>query len=223
MNAFLKLMLKGSAVSAMALTMAAVGCSDDDKDTKPGAGGESGGGKAGSATSGTTNGGDPGTDGGTGGVAGGAGPTDNGGASGADAGGAGGAAGANGISVARFCNDLTFGTQAAPMDTTLILEIGTGADKVTFTATTGECAPADGAACSSIVLGPDVPVALFDADDTTQVLYEGSINSEAGDNWIFFTDLSADDPPSPIAQGQAITNAACEDITFDDVYPPPAE
>jgi hypothetical protein len=216
MNAFFKLMLKGSVVSAMALTMAAVGCSDTDKETTPGAGGESGGGKAGSATGGsTTNGGDPGTDGGTGGVAAGAGPVDNGGA---DAGGAGGAGGANGVSVARFCNDLTFGTEADPMPTTLILEIGTGADKVSFTATTGECAPADGAACSSIPLGPNVPVALFDADETSMPLHEGEIDSADGDNWVFFTDLSEDADPSPVANGGVVTDKTCDEYTYADVY-----
>jgi hypothetical protein len=91
---------------------------------------------------------------------------------------------------------------------------------VTFTATTGACAPVDGAACTAIPIGPSVPVALFDADDTSAALYEGNVNSEDGDNWIFYTDLSEDAEPSPIAQGQAITNAACDDITYDDVYPP---
>jgi hypothetical protein len=224
MNAFLKLMLKGSAVSAMALTLAAVGCSDSDKETKPGAGGESGGGKAGSATTGgsssdagSTNGGDPGTEGGTGGVAGGAGPTD-GGAAGADVGGAGGAGGAGGVSVARFCNNLTFGTDADPMDTTLVLEIGTGASKVTLTATTGECGPIDGAACASIPLGPEVPVALFDADDLTMALYEGVIDSADGDNWVFYSDLSAGAEPSPIAAGGVVDDKTCDEYTYDDVY-----
>lgn len=226
MNAFLKLMLKGSVVSAMALTLAAVGCSDSDKETKPGAGGDSGGGKAGSATNGgsssdagTPNGGDPGTDGGTGGVAGGAGPTDNGGAAGADVGGAGGG-GAAGVSVARFCNNLTFGTEADPMDTTLILVIGTGADKVTLSATTGECAPADGAACASIPLGPEVPVELFDADDPTTALYAGEIDSADGDNWVFYSDLSEGAEPSPIAAGGVVDVdvKTCDEYTYADVY-----
>ena len=232
MNALFKIMLKGSAVSALALTMAAVGCSDADKETETGAGGEDGGGKGGTPSTGgsSTNGGE----GGAGATAPGgadAGGAEAGGAEagGADAGGAGGAE--SGVSVAKFCNDLTFGTEEAPMDTTFILEIGEGADKVTFTATTGECVPADGEACKTIPLGAKVPVALFDADDTSAPLYEGLIDSADGDKWIFNTGLetvedvtpACEEPPCtfPIAEGNTVKpEFTCEEITYDDVYPP---
>lgn len=239
MNAFLRLMLKGSAVSAFALTMAAVGCSDADKDTETAAGGEDGGGTGGKAsTAGSSNnGGDPSTKGGEGGAGattvGGAdaGGADAGGADagGADAGGAGGAAA--GLSVAKFCNDLVLGEAPNQEDTTLVLEVGTGADKVTFTATTGECVPADGVDCKSIPLGTDTPVTLFDADDLTTPLFEGLIDSEDGDKWIFNTTVetveevtdACDQPPCtfPIAEGNTVSaDFTCEEITYDDVYPP---
>lgn len=232
MNALFKMMLKGSAVSAIALTMAAVGCSDKDKDTETGAGGESGGGKAGtpSAAGSDSKGGEGGAGATTPGGAD-AGGADAGGADagGADAGGAGGADA--GLSVAKFCNDLTFGTEQNPMDTTFILEVGEGADKVTFTAKTGECVPADGEDCKSIPLGAEVPVALFDADDTSAPVYEGKIDSADGDKWIFNTTIetveevtaACDDPPCnfPVAEGNTVNaNFTCEEITYDDVYPP---
>ena len=241
MNAFFKLMLKGSAVSALGLVMAAVGCSDSDKETTPGAGGDSGGGKAGSpsAAGSSTDGGDPSTsDGGTaaGGVATTPGGAESGGAEaggaeagGAEAGGAaaGGAGGADGLSVAKFCNNLTFDPDIDndpniddAENTTFILEIGEGADKVTFTAATGTCVPADGNACKPIPLGAETPVVLFDADAPTTPLDSGSIDSADGDNWIFYTDVSAGADPAPIVQGEAVTDFTCEEITYDDVYPP---
>lgn len=230
MNTLLKLMLKGSAISAVALMMSAVGCSDDDKGTETGAGGESGGGKGGtpSVAGSTNNGGDSTTKGGEGGAgattpggadAGGAvsGGADAGGADagGADAGGAGGAD-AGGVSVAKFCNDLV---TIADEETTYILEIGEGANKVTFTAKTGVCVPADGVACKSIPLGPEVPVALFDAAAPTDVVASGTIDSADGDKWIFNTLVNAQDEAD--VDGNTVkAEFTCEEITYDDVYPP---
>ena len=233
MNAFFKLMLKGSALSALALVTAAAGCSDSNKDTTPGAGGDSGG-KAGSASqaggtskSGSTNAAGDGTGGASGGAtSGGAAATDagaggvtteTGGAGDGGAGGGGGAA--SDPAIARFCNDLTFGTQQNPTDTTMVLEIGEGADKVTFTATTGHCAPVDGAACTPIPIGTDVPVTLFDADNLTLVIDSGTIDTASGENWIFYTDLSTDAEPSPVVSGAPTTDVACKDVTYSDVYP----
>jgi hypothetical protein len=211
------------------MMMSAVGCSDSDKGTETGAGGESGGGKGGtpSAAGSTNNGGDSTDKGGQGGAgptpggadAGGAdaGGADAGGADagGADAGGAGGAD-AGGVSVAKFCNDLV---TLADEDTTYILEIGEGADKVTFTAKTGVCVPADGVACKSIPLGPEVPVALFDAEAPTEVVSSGTIDSADGDKWIFKTIVNAQDEAD--MDGNAVSDEfTCEEITYDDVYPP---
>jgi len=115
------------------------------------------------------------------------------------------------------------------MDTTFILVVGEGADEVTFTATTGECVPADGVACMPLPIGPAVPVAMFDADDTTTEVYSGVINSEDGDKWIFNTTTetvevvtdACEDPPCtfPVADGNTVSaNFTCEEITYDDVY-----
>ena len=230
MNACFKLMLKGSALSALALVTAAAGCSDSNKDTTPGAGGDSGG-KAGSASqaggmskAGTANAAGDGTGGTNGGaMSGGAAGTDAGAGGvttetgGAGDGGAGGAA--SDPAIARFCNDLTFGTQQNPTDTTMVLEIGEGADKVTFTATTGHCSPVDGAACTPIPIGTDVPVALFDADDLTTAIDSGTIDTASGENWIFYTDLSTDAQPAPVIAGAPTTEVACVDVTYSDVYP----
>ncbi|HEX2875424.1 MAG TPA: hypothetical protein VHP33_29435 [Polyangiaceae bacterium] len=222
-------MLKGSAASVFALTMAAVGCSDSDKDNETGAGGEDGGGKGGTpSAAGSSNGGESTGKGGEGGAGattpvGGAdaGGADAGGADagGADAGGAGGAGGADagGSAVAKFCNDLTFGTAQDPMDTTFILEIGEGASKVSFTATTGACAPA---ACSALPVGTDIPYALFDADAPETEIDGGTLDILDGEVLAFYTDLSDDAEPVPVAKALTfdISAAECKDITYTDVY-----
>jgi hypothetical protein len=228
MNAFLKLMLKGSAASVFALTMAAAGCSDSDKDNENGAGGEDGGGKGGTpSAAGSSNGGDAtgkGGDGGAGATTPGgadAGGADAGGADagGADAGGAGGAGGADagGTAVAKFCNDLTFGTDDAPMNTTFILEIGAGDDKVSFTATTGACSPT---ACIAVPVGADIPYALFDSDDPDTEIDGGTLDILDGEVLAFYTDLSAGAEPAPITKASTfdLELAECKDITYADVY-----
>lgn len=228
MNALLKLMLKGSAASVFALTMAAVGCSDSDKDNETGAGGEDGGGKGGTpSAAGSSNGGESTGKGGEGGAGattpvGGAdaGGADAGGADagGADAGGAGaGGADAGGTAVAKFCNDLTFGTEENPMDTTFILEIGAGDDMVSFTATTGACSPA---ACVGVPVGADIPFALFDADDPATEIHGGTLDILDGEVLAFYTDLSDAAEPAPVAAALTfdIELAECKDITYADVY-----
>jgi hypothetical protein len=230
MNALFKLALKGSALGAFALMTTTVGCSDSNKDETTGAAGMDGGGSSNNNQAGSGTG-PAGSDGGGttpvamgGGDAGGAPAVVEGGApavieGGAPAGGAGGAAA--GVAVAKFCNDLTFGTEANPMDTTMVLEVGEGADKVTFTATTGECAPADGDACTMIPLGADVPIALYDADDLTTVIFDGTIENLAGDNTVFYTDLSQDAEPAPVVAAFSTgEGTACEDVTYAQVYAP---
>jgi hypothetical protein len=227
MNPVLKLMLKGSAISAVALMMSAVGCSDSDKGTETGAGGESGGGKGGtpSAAGSTNNGGDSTGKGGEGGAGattpGGAdaGGADAGGADagGADAGGAdaGGAGGAAGIAVAKFCN----GTGLEDADLTYILKVGAGADEVTFTATTGTCAPAVGVECKAIPVGVEVPVALFDAAAPTVELYGGAIEIQDGEEVFFETTLDGNND-KVVAFTFEDSTPSCKDATYDDVYPP---
>lgn len=197
-----------------------------------GAGGEAPTPMAGAAGSvGPEGGGAPTVEGGAGGsAAGGA-----GGAGGDAAGGAGerpeivfsvGGDGAGGAAdeptVAKFCNSLTFDPDPDndpdiddQVDTTMVLEVGEGVDKVTFTALSGTCAPADGAECKAIPHGAEVPVALFDADDLTEPLDSGVIKSRGGASWIFYTDL---DEGQPIVGGAPIDSPACEEVIWEDVF-----
>jgi hypothetical protein len=241
MNALYKLMLRGSVVSALALLTAAVGCSDTDKEDETGAGGEPAGKAGSSSTAGSSSnpggaGGDAPTPtagtAGAGGAEGGAGPTGTTEGGAAGAGGAGsdrpeivfsaggdGAGGASDVpTVAKFCNSLTFVVDGEEADTTMVLEVGEGADKVTFTALSGTCAPADGAECKAIPHGADVPVTLFDADDLDTALDEGFIKSRGGASWIFYTDLTEGASPSPIVGGAPIDSPACEDVIWEDVF-----
>lgn len=229
MNTLLKLMLKGSAISAVALMMSAVGCSDDDKGTETGAGGESGGGKGGtpSVAGSTNNGGDSTGKGGEGGAgattpggadAGGAdaGGADAGGADagGADAGGAAGTGGAAGIAAAKFCN----GTGLENADLTYILKVGEGADQVTFTATTDTCDTAAGVECKAIPVGLEVPVALFDAAAPTVELYSGTTEIKDGEEVFFFTTLDDADNDKVEAFTFEEATPSCKDATFEEVY-----
>lgn len=227
MNALSKLVLKGSALSAFALALAAGCSSDDSKSETTGAAGESPSKGGSSSTAGKTGsdagesnggkgegGGDSGVEAGHPGVGlGGGAPAEGGAGGAADAGGAGGAGGAP--AVAKFCNTLQFGTA----DTTMILEVGTGAEKVTFTAMTGECVPADGDACVPIPSGAHVPLALFDADNTDAALDEKEAEVVSGDNWIFITNLDeSGSEPTPIIDGGALkaTAGTCEEFTYAD-------
>ena len=239
MNALLRLALKGSAIGAVALLTAAAGCSDSDKDDNDGAAGDS-------TTGGTTNGGSssnagdkgtPGGDKGTAGDDGNAGGTSNAGGDatgGVDNGAGGGTdivfaqggdanaggAGTGGPAIARFCNDLTIGPDDEHQEpTTLRLEIGEGADKVTFTATTGECAPADGEACAEIPTGTDVPIQMVDPSAPNLVLDSATATVRSGQNWLFYTDLTDEQEPQPIFNGGALESPVCDDIIYTDIYP----
>lgn len=245
MNALLRLMLRGSAIGALALVATAVGCSSDDTDDNPGAAGESDGGRSGG---GSSNGGTK-SDAGEPGMAG-EGPTPNGGSGGSSGSAQAGAGGDNvggetsfagapaigpgaeggspafgaggetstgtGPSVAKFCNTVSFGGD----DVTLILEVGAGSEKVTFTATSGECVPADGQECKEIPQGPDVPIALFDADAPTASLDEKVADVGAGEDWVFWTDLeTVDDDTNPVITGTTINQkvARCDEIVYADI------
>jgi hypothetical protein len=232
MNTLLKLMLKGSVVSAMALTMAAVGCSDSDKET-PGAGGDDGKGgsnaQAGETSkSGSTNGGDSGDAGakseggaaGDGGAeAGGA--AGDGGAQASGAAGEGGSGGASeGVASAKFCNTLEVDPDQDPetdnsVPATLILQVGEGADAVTFTATTGQCVPADGVACTVVPTGPEVSVQLFNATAPTVAIDAATVEIVDGERLLFFSDVDANGAIWNVAAaGEGVT---CEELTYADV------
>jgi hypothetical protein len=238
MNTLLKLMLKGSVVSAMALTMAAVGCSDSDKEKAPGAGGDDGKGgsnaQAGETSkSGSTNGGDSSNVGGggakaDGGAAGDGGAKSEGGAAGnggAEAGGSAGEGGSGGASdgnaTAKFCNTLEFDPDQDPetdnsVPATLILQVGEGADAVTFTAITGQCVPADGVACKVVPAGPDVLVQLFNATAPTVAVDAAPLEILDGERLLFFSDLDDDNAAiwNVAAANEGVT---CEELTYDDV------
>jgi hypothetical protein len=245
MNAFFKLVLKGSAIGALSLVAVAAGCSDSSDDNKgdDAAGGDNSttGGKnntggsnsnagkdgAQAGDTSTPQGGDTSTMGGATSTMGG----DNGvitmggdkgtggdliGAGGAGLGFGGQKGTGTGPSVAKFCNTLSFGAA----DTTMILEIGEGADKVTFTATTGECVPADGDACTEIPQGDAVSISMFDMDDPSTALDTISIGVGAGEQLIFWTDLGGpDNDPFPIISGTSLDAAEqlCKDVTYDQI------
>jgi hypothetical protein len=244
MNAFFKLVLKGSAIGALSLVAVAAGCSDSSSDdnNKDAAGGDNSttGGKnntggsnsqAGKDAQGGDNTGKGGDNtvamGGSNGMGGdntvvtmGGDKGDAGGAqlgSGGDNLGFGGQKGTGtGPSVAKFCNTLSFGNA----ETTMILEIGEGADKVSFTAATGECVPADGDACTEIPQGDAVSVKMFDMDDPNTSLDELVIGIGKGEELAFWTDLGdPDGKPYPIIQGQVLdpTDLACKDVTYENI------
>ena len=200
------------------------------------AGGSTGGsgGKAGGSTGGTggkAGGGSGGTTGGTtseaGADQGGAGgePTSQGGAAG-DPGTPGGAAGAGGdgseLTVAKFCNTLSFGTEEDPQPITMILEIGEGSSKVTFTALSDTCAPPDGDACIEIPSGPGVRVSLFDADAPDTALDSSTTTIPAGTESIFYSELDEEtDPenPAPVWQGFGLESSeSCQGFVYDDLF-----
>ncbi len=115
--------------------------------------------------------------------------------------------------VAKFCNTLSF----AGEPTIMILTVGSGTEQVTFTAETGECVPATGHACTEIPSGPDVFLSLADADDPMTALNVQAAQIEAGQDWIFYTDIMDGEPVwngSWVAPASGVT---CEDITYDDI------
>lgn len=234
MKAWSKLVVNGSLLGLVA-TMVVVGCGDDNKDTnddnkggEPAAAGSSSGGKSSGGSNSTPNAGE--TSGGTSSEAGastGGVPTAEGGTGnaggdqgGADQGGAGGTGPETWdetISVARFCNGLS-GTDN--QNITFILEIGEGNDKLTFSADSHTCAPVDGAACTTLPLGQEVPVTLYQEGDD-EPWYEGTINSEAGDQWLFTTFLANDGEVDYPSLDGTTTNGlglACNNLTYADVY-----
>lgn len=238
MNAWSKLVVNGSMLGLLA-TMVVVGCGDDNKDSngdnqggEPAAAGSSSGGKSSGGSNSTPDAGEPsgGTSSEAGATTGGVpaqggtdqGGTDQGGANqgGADQGGAGGTGPETWdetISVARFCNGLS-GVEDQNM--TFILEVGEGNDKVTFTANSHTCAPVDGAACTTLPLGQEVPVVLYEEGDD-EPWYEGTINSEAGDQWLFTTFVDSDGEVFFPGLDGTTTNGlglACNNLTYDDVY-----
>jgi hypothetical protein len=238
MNAWLKLALRGSLLGTLG-ALVATGCGDDGKTSvEAGDGGESVGGRgseggapeggvpdqggtgalpdAGEPSSGGTAGvGDGGSALGGSDSVGGSGPV-----AGSDSGaGAGGSAGGEAsTSVARFCNGLS-GLDAENL--TFVLEVGEGSEKVTFTADSFTCAPADGGACLPIPLGIEVPVALYQQGDPVP-WFEGTVFSEFEDQWTFFTFLEMVQQDTVPSLDATTTNGtiACDDVTYAYVYPP---
>jgi hypothetical protein len=233
MNALFKLTLKSSAIGALAFFAIASGCSSSSDDT-PGAGGDSNttGGTnsdAGKSSTAGTKSGTGGDDTGTGGAKNGTGGEAEGGASkggapdieaaggspdiplsmgGESAGGAG-----TGPAVAKFCNTLTFGGDP----TTMILQVGEGAAKVTFTAQSGKCVPADGVACKEIPTGDAVLVQMFDADAPDTALDFSPVTIKAGQDWIFYTDVQDSEPVWDGGTLKADSGVTCEDIKYTDI------
>jgi hypothetical protein len=234
MNAWSKLVVNGSMLGLLA-TMVVVGCGDDNKDSngannggEPAAAGSSSGGKSSGGSNSTPNAGEPsgGTSSEAGATTGGVpaqggtgadGGTDQGGADQGGAGGTGPETWDETISVARFCNGLSGANDA---NITYILEIGEGNEKVTFSAASHTCAPVDGAVCTTLPFGQEVPVVLYQEGDD-EPWYEGTINSEAGDQWLFTTFLDNDgEVDFPSVEGSTTNGLglACNNLKYSDVY-----
>jgi hypothetical protein len=247
MNALTKVVLKGSILALVAAGLA-TGCGTDKDDTTTGDAGDNGGGTK--STAGTKNNVGGGgaksvggaSDGGAAAAPGGAasggektaGGEDSGGAAqgGAAQGGAaeGGAAqgGADGAAVAKFCNGVELGSDedgeggAPPVseDVTFRVELGEGDAMVSFTAKTGECAPVDGAACTPIPVGADVPYKMFDAETDTE-LDAGTIKVIAdGEEWFFWSEIFED---FPVLSGTTDEDpeTVCSEMTWDTIVPAP--
>jgi hypothetical protein len=211
---------------------AATGCGGDDDDAtdNPGDGGDGSGGTAtagssntsGSAGEAQTNAGAP-----TGGTAtgesgagpggsnatGGAAPAEGGAAQGGDSsifGGAPNAGGAGGVAaaVAKFCNTSADGV-------TLRLEIGQAAQKITFTAAPGECAPADGEPCSEIPTGQAVLISLYDDANDQLPLHVSPKKIADGESWIFSIEKKGMN--TTWAGNTLKAGVACEDVAFADL------
>jgi hypothetical protein len=235
MNALFKLTLKSTAIGAIAFFAVASGCSSNTEDDT-GAGGDSstsGGsssttaGKSGTAGAKDNTGGDPSTTGGApsgtagaslGGESSGGGAIESNQGGGPDLifgqGGDGAGGAGTGPAVGKFCNTLEKGGKPI----TLRLEIGEGAEMVTFTAKTGQCAPADGKACTPLPLGTDVLIQMFDNSAPTVVIDAGTADILPGEDWILFTDLDETGAtPQPIFDGGVVTSVACEDVVYDDI------
>jgi hypothetical protein len=218
--------LLNASLAGMVVLSVATGCGgDDDDDVNTGNGGEDSGG---AATGGTDHGaGEPSDAGATSGGAssGGAGvppggtpsagaPAAEGGASQAGAGSIFGGAPTSGgagadAAVAKFCN--TLGGDA----TTLRLEIGEGINKLTFTAASGECAPADGQDCTEIPSGQAVVVSLYDEANDTAPLHVNPQKIGDGQSWLFFVEKKG---ANVSWSARALKGGvACEDVTFSDL------
>jgi hypothetical protein len=228
----MKLVLKGSVVAVLASgVVTGCGSDKDDGDTggeagQPSTGGSNtagtksneGGGGA-DAAGGGNEGGTPALGGSTAG-----GETAIGGeASGGAAQGGAAQGGASGMAVGKFCNGIVLttdedGAGGAPEvdnDTTFRVELGVGDDMVEFTATTGECAPADGEACTPIPVG-NVPYKLFDADTETE-LDSGMVPMIAdGEEWFFWSEIFEG---FPVLSGDTAPSMVCADTTYDDLFP----
>jgi hypothetical protein len=224
MNSLAKTLACGSCVLAVVVAASMSGCSSSDSNT--GGGGTSSGGSAGSGTAGsaagTKNGAAGAADGGSGGSGGslGSAGADTTGTAGADTTGMAGdtgsaGAGAEGSAVAKFCNEVSFGNDQSQTDITLVLEIGTAPNVVSFSALTGTCVPMTGP-CSSIPVGVVLPVRLIDPATDNTVLDEGTLTAADGKEYVFYADVPTD---APIIEGGSITagGPACSDFTYADL------
>jgi hypothetical protein len=222
--------LLNASLAGMVVLSVATGCGgDDDDDVNTGNGGEDSGGAATAGTNQGAGAGEPSDAGATSGgeSSGGAGVspggTPNAGAAPAEGGasqaGAGsifggaptsaGAGSGADAAVAKFCN--TLGGDA----TTLRLEIGEGINKLTFTAASGECAPADGQACTEIPSGQAVIVSLYDEANDTLPLHVNPQKIGDGQSWLFFVEKKG---ANVIWSARTIKGGvACEDVGFSDL------
>lgn len=198
-------------------------------DGKGGTGGSAGssagkGGSAGSAGKGGTGGtggsgvggeaGDNGTagtpdQGGAGGE-----PATTGGAAGSSAGeGGSGGSGEPELALLKFCNNV--GLEGEDGDVEFTLVVGTGDNQVTLEALTGTCAPAVGAACSTLEAGDSVPFEILDHEGDPY--FAGSFDAAAGEQLVFFAefDETAEETSAEIT---VLDSDECSEVDYADFY-----
>jgi hypothetical protein len=139
----------------------------------------------GTTTGGTTTGGTTGAGGkatgGSGGSRPSGGSSGTGGASGT--GGTSGAGGTSGSAVGKFCSDINYNGASI----VLHLEVGSGANKVTFVTGSQTCSPIVPNACTPIPSGTAVPLVLVDPNTNPPTpLATTTLKIVAGETWIFW-------------------------------------
>jgi len=186
-----KLLLALSLVPALVLAVACGSSSSSPNPPVNPGGGAGGGGGGGGLTFGGMGGGGAGGGGGIN-----LGGNKDAGASGGSGGGAGGGGGGSigtGSTSIKFCNALALqGNQN--------LKLTLNVADLVMVADSGTCSTPVGAACRTVAGGPMVPVSL--ADDTGQLIAQGTVNIGMGEQWMMLATL--DNMMQPTVVGGAL-------------------
>jgi hypothetical protein len=127
-------------------------------------------------------------------------------------GGTSGSGGSGGIAVGKFCSEVTF--SGAPIS--LRLEVGSGANKVTFVTSSRTCTPLVTKACNPIPLGSAVLVTLLDpSTNPPTVLGATTADVLAGQAWVFWAGFDGTAPF--LDTDNTYTPAACKADDFETI------